>query len=146
MSGQTARLSHTGPNTYDVSEAVKGGLVVEGFTDGKARLSRAGSTTVLGVALIDAKPFVNPVSVDADGFDVVNASPLPTQTTVDFGRHVVTYAANCAFGKALKAAANGTVTPWVSGTDAADLIIGYCDEPAGVVIATKTTGLANISR
>ena len=146
MSGQTARLSHTGPNTYEVSAAVKGGMVIEGFTDGKARPASADSTTVLGVANIDAKPWVDPVSVDADGFDVVNASPLPTQTTADFGRHVVTYAANCAFGKALKAAANGQVTPWVSGTDAADLKIGYCDEPGGVVIATKNTGLANISR
>jgi hypothetical protein len=146
MAGQTKRLSHDGPNTYGVSEAVKGGQVVEGFTDGLARLSRAGSTTVLGVALIDAKPWVDPASTDADGFDVINASPLPVETTADFGRHVVTYAANCAFGKALKAAASGAVTPWVSGTDAADLIIGYCDEPGGVVIATKVTGLANISR
>jgi hypothetical protein len=146
MSGQTARLSHVGPNTYTVSEAVKGGLLVEGFTDGMARLTRAGSTTVLGVALVDAKPWVDPVSPDADGFDLINASPLPTETQADFGRHVVIYDANCAFGKALKAAALGHVTPWVSGTDAADLICGYCDEPGGVVIATKTTGLANISR
>ena len=146
MSGQTARLAHAEPNTYEVSEAVKGGLLVEGFTDGKARLTRADSTTVLGVAQIDAKPWVDPVSTDADGFDVVNASPLPTETTASFGRFVVTYAANCAFGKALKAAANGLVPPWVSGTDAADLICGYCDEPGGVVIATNAKGLANISR
>lgn len=146
MSGQTPRLSNQGPNTYAVSEAVKGGLLCEGFTDGKARLTRAGSTTCLGVSLIDAKPWVDPASTDSDGFDVINANPLPSEATVGFGRFVVTYAANCAFGKALKAAANGQVTPWVSGTDAADLIVGYCDEPGGVVIATKVTGLANIGR
>lgn len=145
MSGQTARLSHVGPNTYPVSEAVKGGQIVEAFTDGKARLSRAGSMTVLGVANIDAKPWANPVSVDADGFDVINANPIPTEVTVGFGRYVVTFTANCAFGQALSAGANGTVTPVAADGDPR-LIIGYCDEPGGVVVATKPTGLANINR
>lgn len=146
MSGQTARLSNAGPNTYTSGAAIKGGQIIEGQVDGLAHPGSAGSTTVLGVALIDAKPWVDPAGTDADGFDIINASPLPVEVTADFGRHVVTFAADCAFGKALKAAAAGAVTPWVSGTDAADLIIGYCDEPGGVVIATKTTGLANISR
>lgn len=146
MSGIRPRLSHVGPNTYTVSEAVKGGMILEGFTDGKARKGTAGSTKVLGVAEVDAKPFVNPVTTDSDGFEVINVNALPTETSVGFGRYVVTYAADCAFGKALKAGAAGTVTPWISGTDAADLKIGYCDEPAGVVVATKATGLANISR
>lgn len=146
MSGIRPRLSHVGPNTYTVSEAVKGGMVLAGHTDGKARKGTAGDTKMLGVAESDAKPWVNPVTTDADGFEVINVNPLPTEVAVGFGRYVVTYAADCAFGKALKCAANGTVTPWVSGTDAADLIIGYCDEPGGVVVATKATGLANISR
>lgn len=146
MSGVLKRLSHDGPNTYPVSEAVKGGMVVAGHTDAKARKATAGDRKVLGVALIDAKPWVDPVSTDADGFDLVNANPLPTEVTAEFGRFPVTYAADCAFGLALKAAANGQVTPWVTGTDAADLIIGYCDEPGGVVVATKAVGLANISR
>jgi len=146
MSGVLKRLSHDGPNTYTVSEAVKGGMIVAGHTDGKARKGTAGDTKVLGVALIDAKPWVDPVSVDADGFDNINANPLPTEVTAEFGRFPVTYAADCAFGKALKAAAAGTVTPWVSGTDAADLIIGYCDEPGGVVVVTRAINLANISR
>lgn len=145
MSGVRPRLSHQGPNTYPVSEAVKGGKIIEGFTDGKARLSRADSLTVLGVAEIDAKPYTNPVSVDADGFDVVNTSPLPTEVTASFGRFVVTFTANTALGQALKAAAAGAVTPVGADVDPR-LIIGYCDEPGGVVVASKATGLANISR
>ena len=145
MSGVRPRLSHVGPNTYPVSAAVKGGMLVEGFTDGKARPASAGSLTVLGVAEIDAKPWVNPVSVDADGFDVVNANPLPTETVAGFGRYVVTYTADAAFGQALQAGANGTVTP-ISADGDPRLIVGDCDEPSGVVVATKATGLANISR
>lgn len=145
MSGVRPRLSHVGPNTYPVSEAVKGGMLVEGHTDKKARRSRAGSTTVLGVAEIDAKPWVDPVSVDSDGFDVVNTSPLPTEVVAGFGRYVVTYTADCPFGAALIAGADGKVTP-AAADAAARTIVGYCDEPGGVVVATKATGLANISR
>jgi hypothetical protein len=145
MSGVSKRLSHDGPNTYPVSEAIKGGKIIEAFTDGKARLSRAGSTKVLGVSLIDAKPWVDPVSVDADGFDTVNTSPLPTEVTVEWGRFPVTFTADAAFGQALIAGANGTVTPAGAAPDAAT-VIGYCDELKGVVVATNPVGLANISR
>lgn len=145
MSGQTSRLSHTGPATYEVVEAVKGGLIIEARAAGKVGLAAAGSFKVLGVAMIDARPFVNAVSTDADGFETINVSPLPQHTTVEFGRYVVTYAADAAFGDALIAAANGTVTPAGIAPDARS-IIGYCDEPNGVVVATKATGLANISR
>lgn len=146
MTGINRFLSCDGPETYPVSEAIKGGMIVGGFTDGKARKGVAGDTKVLGVAEIEAKPATNPVSTDADGFETINVSPIATDVVCGFGRYVVTYAADCAFGKALKAAAAGLVTPWVSGTDAADLIIGWCDERAGVVVASKATGLANISR
>jgi hypothetical protein len=150
MSGVMKRLSHDGPNTYPVSEAVKGGKIIAPAADqvankGKVRPAPAGSLLVLGVALVDAKPWVDPVSVDADGFDVVNANPLPTETTVEFGRFPVTYTADTAFGQALQAGANGTVTPIAADGDPR-LVIGYCDEPGGVVVATNPVGLANISR
>lgn len=146
MSGVRPYLSVNGPETYEVNSAVKGGMLVQARTDGKVEPAAAGSVLVLGVAEIDAKPYTNPVTTDGDGFESINISPLPTHVTVGFGRYPVTYAADAAFGAALKAAANGTVTPWVSGTDAANLIVGWCDEPAGVVVATKAVGRACISR
>jgi len=144
MSGVRPRLSHVGPNTYTATAAIKGGQVGEAFNGG-IRPCSAGSLLVLGVAETDAKPWVDPVSVDADGFDVVNANPLPTETVAGFGRYVVTYTANAAFGQALQAGAAGAVTPVAADVDPR-LVIGYCDEPGGVVVATKATGLANISR
>lgn len=146
MSGVRPRLSHVGPNTYTVSEAVRGGQLVEGFTDGKARLTRVGSMNCLGVAEIDAKPFVSQVgAVDADGFPILSVDQLPTETVAGWGRYVVNFTANCAFGQALSAAANGAVTPIAADGDPR-LVVGYCDEPNGVVFATNPTGLANISR
>lgn len=146
MVGVRPRLSNAGPGTYEVVEAVKGGQVVEARAAGKVGVAALGSTTVLGVAEIDARPFVNPISTDSDGFETINVSGLPSHTVVGQNRYPVTYAADCAFGKALKAGAAGTVRPWVSGTDAADLIIGFCDEPGGVVVATNAKGLAAIGR
>ena len=145
MTGQTSRLSHTGPATYKVAEAVKGGMLVEARAGGTVGKAAAGSLVVLGVAMVDAKPAANPVSTDADGFETINVSPLPEHTTAEFGRYKVTYAADCAFGAALIAAANGTVTPAGAAPDARS-IVGYCDEPGGVVVATNPKGLANISR
>lgn len=145
MGGIRPYLSVDGPETYEVASAVKGGMVIQARTDGKVEKAGAGSVKVLGVAEIDAKPYANPVSTDGDGFETINLSPLPDHTTVGFGRYPVTYAADAAFGVALKAAANGTVTPWISGTDAANLIIGKCDEPGGVVVLTKAVGRAIIA-
>lgn len=145
MSGIRPRLSHDGPNTYPAGAAIKGGQIVIANPDGKARPGAADSLIVLGVAEIDAKPWVDPVSTDADGFEVINTSPLPENVVVGFGRYVVTYTADCAWGQALKAGAAGAVTPVAADVDPR-LIIGYCDEPAGVVVATNAKGLANISR
>lgn len=145
MSGIRPRLSHVGPNTYPAGEPIKGGMIVQANPDGKARVGTAGSLLVLGVAEIDAKPYANPVSTDADGFEVINANPLPEHVTVGMGRYEVTYTADAAWGQALQAGANGAVTPIAADGDPR-LVIGYCDEPGGVVVATKATGLANISR
>lgn len=118
-----------GPRTYTVTEAVAGGQLVEGRTSSAVGVAGAGSTTVLGVALKDATN-ATPSATDA----------YPLNATVPVARDVevyMTYAANCAFGKAVKAAASGQVTPWVSGTDAADLIVGRCREVAGVTNGNK---------
>lgn len=146
MSGVRPRLSHAGPATYKVGAAVKGGQIVGPHaTAGTVGPAAADSLVVLGVAEIDAKPAVSAVSTDADGFETINVSPLPEHTTVGFGRYVVTYTANAAFGQALKAGAAGAVTPIAADGDPR-LVIGYCDEPLGVVFATNPKGLANISR
>lgn len=145
MSGIRPRLSNAGPNTYPAGEAIKGGMLVQANPDGKARKGTAGSLLVLGVSEVDAKPWVDPVSTDADGFEVINTSPLPDHVTVGLGRYVVTFTADCAWGQALQAGANGAVTPIAADGDPR-LVVGYCDEPGGVVVATNPKGLANISR
>jgi len=133
MSGVIVKFEH-GPVTYTVSEPVTGGQLIEGRASSAVGVAAAGSTTVLGVALKDA---TNATASATDSY------PLQATCPVASGVHVrVTYAANCAFGKALKAAASGQVTPWVSGTDAADLIVGYCRELAGVT--SGNTGVAYI--
>lgn len=145
MSGVSPRLSTAGPATYKCGAAVKGGqLVAPHATAGTVGPAGAGSLLVLGVAETDGKPWANPVSTDADGFETINANPLPEHTTVGFGRYPVTYTANAAFGQALQAGANGAVTPVAADVDPR-LIVGYCDEPLGVVIATKAVGIANIT-
>jgi len=144
MSGVIPRYER-GPITYTVVEAVKGGQIVEARASSVVGVAAAGSTTVLGVATKDALPEASRSSTDAFGFPVYNEVALTQYVAVGVGFYPVVYAANAAFGKRLKAAAAGKVTPWVSGTDAADLIIGYCAEPAGVTSAGGTTvGLAKI--
>lgn len=153
MSGVRPRFSHAGPVSYEVVEAVKGGRLIEARAAGKVGLAAVGSLKVLGVAEVDAKPVTNPVTTDADGFETINISPLPDHTAVGMGHYVVEYTANASFGDALVAAAGGKVAPIAAVTTPtpADVtstraIVGYCSEPAGVVIATTPFGLANISR
>lgn len=141
-----------GPVTYEVAEAVKGGQVVEARTGGKIGVAAAGSTTVLGVASKDANTAANNTAAQSgtttQGYPFVDTGAYLVSTTVAVWDHEqvpVTYSAACAFGKAVKAAANGQVAPWVSGTDAADLIIGRCAEPAGVA-AGATVGLIRLGR
>lgn len=124
-----------GPITYEVTEAVLGGQIVEARAASKIGVGAAGSTVVLGVALGDAKPQTDhSADVNTDGFPVLDISLIDQYVAVggrgEFYREVK-YTAITAFGKAVKAGATGQVSPWVSGTDAADLIIGYCAEPAG---------------
>ena len=63
---------------------------------------------------------------------------IPVYNHVDIN---VTYAANASFGTPLKLAANGTVTPWVPGTDTdVALIVGKCTAPGGVTVASNPVG------
>lgn len=116
-----------GPRTFEVSAAVTGGQLVEvDGTTGKVKPAGAGSALVLGVAAANAMP----AGSDTNN----NYATYRPHVAVYYGGYEmpVTYAANAAFGVLLKSAANGQVTPWVSGTDAAGLIVGRCTEPGGV--------------
>lgn len=126
------------PVTYQVKTGtqINPGQLVEATAGGVVQPASAGSATNLGVALhiaLGTDPAVPGVtSYNASVLDESAATPYPGTLSVSPGIFNVTYAAAATFGAKLKAAANGQVTPWVSGTDAAGLIVGICVEPAGV--------------
>lgn len=137
----------TGPASYQVSAFVKGGTLVAADGSGALTVSTAGagSTAVLGVAGNDAQPSVDQSgNTTSYGSPVVDFSVPLEYVAVHYLTDIrVTYAAACTFGAALKAAANGQVTPWISGTDAANLIVGRCTQPGGIA-AAATIGRARI--
>lgn len=91
--------------TSTASVAITGGQLLAVSGSGTVAPSGAGATNVLGVAAYDA--------------------PSGGRVTIWPGQiHEVVAAAGVTAGQTLKAAAAGQVTPWVSGTDAADLVIG----------------------
>lgn len=119
-----------GPATFEANVAITGGMVVEpDGTTGKIKPAAAGSAVALGVAADDAAPTSAQTSLNygtARPDVAVYHAPCETRCT---------YAANTVFGAKVKTAANGQVTPWVSGTDASALVVGICTEPAGVLAA-----------
>ena len=137
-----------GPSSYQVSALVAGGLLVVGDSSGTTvSVAGAAALNVLGVAGNDASPIVSQAgTTTAYGDTLVDISVLPDYVSVYHGADMhVTYAANAAFGQLLKAAANGTVTPWVSGTDTLPAtIVGRCTQPGGVTVSTLATGRARI--
>lgn len=119
-----------GPDTVTVNVAVTGGqLVMPDSTTGKVKPATAGAATVLGVALEDGAPTSSQTALN---LSIARPEIAVAYAPVDIK---VSYAAAATFGAKLKAAAAGAVTPWVSGTDAADLIVGICTEPAGIASA-----------
>lgn len=137
-----------GPVTYQVVETIKGGQLVEARAGSKVGVAAAGSTTCLGVATKDATPAATLSGTDATfGWPTLNQNPVTDYVAVEGIPSIfadVVYAANASFGALLKCAANGQVTPFVSGTDAPALIVARCVEPAGVTVGTKATGLTKI--
>lgn len=136
MSGVTPKFALDAPVTYKVKAGVTitGGQLVEATTGSVVQVGTAGSTKILGVATKDgigtdaSSGTYSPAPVES----ILDASFPTPYVAVAHGTFNVTYAAGAvAFGAKLKAAANGAVAAWVSGTDAADLIVGQCAEPAG---------------
>lgn len=144
MSGVTPRYSVDAPITYTVKsdQAVTGGQLVEVVTGGVVQPASAGSATVVGVATKNARGTYNPYGTTGEGDFLMDASGVGNQVAVERGYFKVTFAANTTVGAKLKAAANGQVTPWVTGTDGAEKIVGECAEAAGVT--SGGVGLARI--
>ncbi len=114
-----------GPATYTANVLVAGGQLVMPDTGGTIKPATAGAATVLGVAADDAAPVSSRTATNFASYrPEVAVYTAPADVAV-------TFAANASFGVKVKAAANGQATPWISGTDAADLIIGHVSEPAG---------------
>lgn len=135
------RIGHD--DVYEAVDPVQGGQLVvakagatnpgvQGITP-----AGAGALNVLGVAARAAEPLAdqNLSGTDSDGYPVAYPNPVNELTAV-YKRAVVpvTYAAVAVgFGNKLKAAANGTVTPFVDGTDTdASLIVGECRVVGGM--------------
>lgn len=135
MPGVVPRYT-TASQTYEVVEQVTGGQLVEARAASKIGVAGAGSAKCLGIARGDALPAGTAQdSTDVFGNPVIQTSPVNQYVTVSRAEcYRVKYAAAASFGDLLKTAALGQVTPWVSGTDAAGLIIGRCVEPAGVAL------------
>jgi len=119
----------TGNKTYEVNVAVTGGQLVMPDTGGKIKPATATAASVLGVAAKDAIP----TSTNQNPSGSIMLSPTSPYTAVwnsGVWRLAATAAIN--FGQTVKAGASGSVVPWVSGTDAADTIVGRCVEPLGI--------------
>jgi hypothetical protein len=134
MSGVTPVYS-CGPITYEVNVAVTGGQLVEpDSTTGKIKPAVAGTALCLGVATTDAIP----TSTNQNPTGSILVSPIAPHVAVAYeGVWRLTATGAIGFGVLVKTAANGTVAPWVSGTDAAGLIVGRCIETAGIANGAK---------
>jgi hypothetical protein len=96
----------------------------------------AGALNVLGVAARRAEPVgsQNLTGTDADGYPIAYPNPVNNLTAVY--KHCVTTVVYTAvavpFGAKLKAAANGQVAAFVSGTDVPNACIGECRVVGGM--------------
>jgi hypothetical protein len=154
MAGVTPRYSVDAPITYPVKsdKAVVGGDLVEVVTGGVIQPATAGSATVVGVATKNARGAFTANSTTPEGDALLDASGPPAQVAVERGYFKMVFVATTTVGAKLKAAVaagtagtgvvTGGVTPWVTGTDGAEKIVGECAEPGGV--AAGAVGLARI--
>ena len=125
-----------GPDTYFVREAVDGGQLVQAHIASKrVEVADANSALVVGVAQYPAAP------EDTTGGDGTTFGGNPTfdnsslQAEVAVA-HTGTFKlkASGAIGwmGLVKAGADGTVVPFVAGTDADHLVVAQCVDPDGV--------------
>lgn len=138
------RRSSGREDVYEVVDAnLAAGLLVIPSTTATStglqgvKVATDSATTVLGAtakATITAANQAAASTPTLDGYPGVDASvPLATTTVFSDGVVPLTYTAVAvAYGVRLCAAASGAVRAWVSGTDHADAIIGWCAQVGGV--------------
>jgi hypothetical protein len=127
-------LYTTDAPTYEVNVAVTGGQLVMPDTGGKIKPTTLTAASVLGVATKDAIP----TTTNQNPTGSIQLSPTSQYTAVwAHGTWSLLAGAAISFGQTVKAGANGTVVPWVSGTDAADTIVGRCTEALGIANGAK---------
>lgn len=150
MAGVTPRYSVDAPITYTVKsdQHVVGGDLVEVVTGGVIQPASAGSGTVVGVATKNARGAFTATGTTGEGDFLLDASGPPSSVAVERGYFKMTFVGATTVGAKLKAAVattngvTGGVTPWVSGTDGAEKIVGECAEAGGV--SAGAVGLARI--
>jgi hypothetical protein len=146
MSGIVKR--NVGDLTYEAVDAnIVGGMVCVPSTtvteSGDQGVTPAGANAinVLGVASKDAVTAANRAALTSStgpaplsAFLTDASVPGATVTLYNdfFGNVVYASGTAVAYGDAIKAAANGTVTKHVSGTDAPERKIGWCAQKGGV--------------
>lgn len=144
----TLNKRNEGDITYEVVDAnLKGGVLVIPSTTATSDPSLQGvkvatdaAVNVVGILGTDCVTAANQAAAqsftgsDPGDYAFTDVSvPGPTSVVYDHGFFPMTYTAVAvAYGIKLCAAASGAVRAWVSGTDPASSIIGWCAQPGGV--------------
>lgn len=155
--GAIAKVARGDDQVYEAVDAnlAAGVLVIPSTTatfSGLQGVAVAGATAlnVLGVSSRSAVTHANQaaalVGTGSDGYPFADTA-IPDSTLTVYSRGLVPLTFTTvavAYGVRLKAAAGGAVAAWVSGTDSAAAIIGYCAQPGGVSSAGGT-GLVKLT-
>ncbi len=138
------KVSSGDAQTYEAVDAnLAGGVLVIPSTTATVsglqgiKVATDAAVNVLGVSLRSAVTAANQAAAQVgtdQGYPLLDVSvPDATLVVESHGVYPVTYTAVAvAYGTKLCAAANGAVRAWVSGTDPASAVIGWCANPGGV--------------
>lgn len=159
MAGQSFTKRNVGDIVYEAVDANLEGsrLVIPSTTATKSKnqgikVATDAAVNVLGVSARFAITEANRAAAEdggttLDGFPILNTGVNESVVTVYndcFGKLEYTAVA-VPYGTAICAAAAGKVRAWVSGTDPASAIVGWCAQPGGVSSAGGWA-LARINR
>lgn len=146
MSTHLVAHNRFGPDTYEVSAAVKGGAFVAPSSGGKVATAAADSITVLGVALYGALPAGTSQSsttgYDEPAYDF--STPGEYVAVAWTGTYKLVSDDILAFGDYVVVGTNGNVKKAAAAALGDNRkIVGKCVEPLGVAAAAK--GLIRLS-